>query len=94
MFWLLPVFEISVPKLRTDILAAVTALLENGGATQPQTSVGMMTYTKDGGQVEFKVSLKLKPPGEDRDTAKIAFDRNANKWNNHHRHNPSWMILR
>ena len=82
----------SVQNLRTDIVAAVTALLENGGATQPQTSVGMMTYTNDGGQVEFKMSLHLKPPGEDRDTAKIAFDRNARRWNNHHHHNPLLKI--
>eukprot|EP00966_Prymnesium_polylepis_P191266 4432727-Prymnesium_polylepis.1 len=62
-------------KLRTGLVAAVTALLENGGATQPQTSVGMITYTNDGGQVEFKVSLHLKPPGGDRDTAKMAIRR-------------------
>ena len=49
-----------------------------------------MTYTREGGEVEFKMSLKLKPPGDERDAPKISFDSNARKWNAspNHYHEP------
>ena len=40
-----------------------------------------MVFTREGEQVEFKMSLQLKPPGEERDAAKIAFDSDATRWN-------------
>lgn len=76
----------SVTKLRDDLRSTVKDLLEKGGALQASATIGRMTYAREGGQVEFKMTLQLKPPEDERDADKISFDANAVRWNSNHKH--------